>query len=566
MLHALHVGRRRPSLERPAGRTHRSGWPRWFLLATLVGAWPALTGCSGGEQPAPGAAVEPKDSPDAVTPQVADPTPALAPGPPADPVASIVDMNGGEVVLGYAAAAPSPSTSPLLPNDPPLASGDPPLSPGEAEAVVRELAPGEARLSVPPGALDHAVTITVEAVTDALADPVVVPGTAKDFGPDGLRFARPAELVIAYDRRLLPAGVDEASLRLHKAYSDGWREVPGSTVDVVQQVVRGPIGGFSTYALRPPTEAAHPVQMPTPEPSPIPTPTPSPTPTPTYLHYPGLGSLFVGVSMSPHKPTVEGPPIGVFKVTPALPAGLSLDATTGTITGTPTRVAAAQQYAVSGYKDAAAGSPLAVESLTIAVLDAAAPEYLLYHVPSYVVLGDALSATPITRGGAITRYTVEPALPAGIGLDPVTGVISGTATALTPATNYWITGENAAGSSRFEIRFEVGNAAPQHIAYSSASGRGCFTDGRPSTGSAFTCLKDTTLRFEPSSPYGRAPTAYRALSALPAGFSLDPVTGVISGSSSAPFAAATAQIEGSNAAGALVVSFALEVLATRPVE
>ncbi|MBK6848627.1 MAG: putative Ig domain-containing protein [Proteobacteria bacterium] len=727
------------------------------------------------------------------------PTATFVPGPPADPVVRSVDTRGGEVVLGYVAAAPSPSDPPLTPsdppltpndlpptpNDPPLASNDPPSGPGGAEAVARQLAPGEARLSIPPGALDHAVPITVEAVTDALADPVVVPGTVKDFGPDGLRFASPAELVIAYDRRLLPAGVEEANLRLHKAYSEGWREVPGSAVDVAQQVVRGPISGFSTYAVRALTEAAPPAAAPSPapaappaaEPAPAPAPNPAPTstPAPTYLAYslpsayttlgdtisaspttrggaitqysvspplpagvsldprtgvisgttaalaaytaytvtgsnaagsvsfqlafqvgtaapkaveysatangskcradvasrpnrfvcdtgttlrftpfstfggaptayraaslppgfsldattgvisgsssaalaltayaieasnaagtlvvsvgfeflrppssgggdetPGGGGggstgvapttfqyaaqtvLNVGVPMVPLTPTVQGPPIGVFKVTPALPPGLSLDPATGTIAGTPTRMTAGQSYYVYGYKDAAAGLSLSAAGLFLDVRDPAAPESLAYALPGFVVLGDTVSATPTTRGGAITRYTVEPALPAGISLDPVTGVISGTATALAASTTYRITGTNAAGSRSYDFRLTVGTAAPQGLTYRIASDKACTRNSLGSLGKEFTCRSATPLRFIPLISSGRAPTTYRALTALPAGLSLDSVTGVISGSSPLPVPGGIVQVEGSNTAGAAVASFKLTILATLP--
>lgn len=51
-------------------------------------------------------------------------------------------------------------------------------------------------------------------------------------------------------------------------------------------------------------------------------------------------------------------------------------------------------------------------------------------------------------------YTISPALPLGLVLD-ATGAITGTPTALSPATDYTITAYNAGGSSSFKINFAV---------------------------------------------------------------------------------------------------------------
>jgi hypothetical protein len=54
---------------------------------------------------------------------------------------------------------------------------------------------------------------------------------------------------------------------------------------------------------------------------------------------------------------------------------------------------------------------------------------------------------PTSSGGAVVSYSVSPALPAGLTLNTSTGIISGTPTTLTEASNYTITATNTGGST-----------------------------------------------------------------------------------------------------------------------
>jgi sugar lactone lactonase YvrE len=54
-----------------------------------------------------------------------------------------------------------------------------------------------------------------------------------------------------------------------------------------------------------------------------------------------------------------------------------------------------------------------------------------------------------------TGYTVYPTLPAGLSIDPATGIISGTPMGTKPATTYYITGTNATGSSTISVIIAV---------------------------------------------------------------------------------------------------------------
>ena len=73
-------------------------------------------------------------------------------------------------------------------------------------------------------------------------------------------------------------------------------------------------------------------------------PTP-PAPTPASISYPSPQTLVVGTAVS-LTPTANGSPAS-YSVTPALPAGLTLNATTGVISGSPTSVTPQATYTVS---------------------------------------------------------------------------------------------------------------------------------------------------------------------------------------------------------------------------
>ncbi len=69
------------------------------------------------------------------------------------------------------------------------------------------------------------------------------------------------------------------------------------------------------------------------------------TQAPSGLSYPNVGTLVVGVALPALTPTVTGT-VSAYSVTPALPAGLTLDATSGTISGTPTATTPNTSYVV----------------------------------------------------------------------------------------------------------------------------------------------------------------------------------------------------------------------------
>jgi hypothetical protein len=246
-------------------------------------------------------------------------------------------------------------------------------------------------------------------------------------------------------------------------------------------------------------------------------------------------TYFVGNSIAPNTPSSSGGTISTYSVTPALPAGLTLDAHTGAITGAPAEVSSAALYTVTGTNDQ--GSVMA--RVQIEVKPAiSAPSTLSYNNRSVIYKrGQAITGnTPIGTGGEITQFTVSPALPAGLVLNPATGVISGTPASTIAAANYVVTGSNSAGSAKTQITIEVREAiaAPATLAYSNQNV--VYVVGQPIAANL------------PTSTGGEI-SAYSVSPALPAGLTLNAQTGAITGRPTNVQSSIDYLISGSNVTG-----------------
>ena len=93
---------------------------------------------------------------------------------------------------------------------------------------------------------------------------------------------------------------------------------------------------------------------------------------PSTLSYPGPQDYVVGVAIAPLNPTVTGTVTG-YVVAPALPAGLTLDASTGQIAGTPAAASAAANYLITASNSGGSTS----FSLVIAVTAATATDFTI---------------------------------------------------------------------------------------------------------------------------------------------------------------------------------------------
>ena len=130
-----------------------------------------------------------------------------------------------------------------------------------------------------------------------------------------------------------------------------------------------------------------------------------------------------------------GSAISSFSVTPAVPAGMSFNLSTGLMSGKPTTLMAATVYTITAKNGAGSTSQ------TFAMSVAQGTANGIYPTCQTVrgTVGVALAPTATYTDIGVTSYynfSITPALPAGLTINERTGVITGTPTQTTPTENW----------------------------------------------------------------------------------------------------------------------------------
>lgn len=207
-----------------------------------------------------------------------------------------------------------------------------------------------------------------------------------------------------------------------------------------------------------------------------------------------------------YKPTVTGGSgTYTFSITDGtLPTGLTLDATTGEVSGKPTASGTSQaKWVVSD------GVSSYAVPLTFVVAE---PIGISYTINSDAEVGQGYSVNPVVTNGAGTQaWTISTGdLPVGLVIDPTSGAISGKPTTA-GSTSVTVSVTDTTGTATADITITVDPA----LGFT-------FTPGIGYTGSAYTATPTVTG--------GKSPIQWSLSSSLGHGLSLDTATGILSAS------------------------------------
>lgn len=136
-----------------------------------------------------------------------------------------------------------------------------------------------------------------------------------------------------------------------------------------------------------------------------------------------------------------------YSVDPELPDGLTLDAQTGQVSGTPTATQLPTPYTITASTDDQAASASVVVSVTDDWTILPAAQQIAGTVGTPIEPTDAFTIQPATGAVLSPQFTVSPGLPAGLTVDAATGEISGTPTSAQGTASYGITATGTDPSS-----------------------------------------------------------------------------------------------------------------------
>jgi hypothetical protein len=231
-----------------------------------------------------------------------------------------------------------------------------------------------------------------------------------------------------------------------------------------------------------------------------------------------------------------------FSISPSLPTGLSIDATTSVITGTPTESQTVTAYVVSatnGTQSATAALNLTISPGTRSLT----PSPQTVAANKWVAITPTTAYTPINFLTTPTYAVSGSTLPTGLSINSTTGRITGTPTVPQAATNYTIVALNVNGETATAIvSIEVVAMTPA-LSPSTQTLTGI-------TGTALTASGNFT-----ATGFAGTPITY-ALSGgtLPTGLSFSTSTGVISGTPTATKTLTTYTVTATTSLGELATA------------
>ena len=226
-------------------------------------------------------------------------------------------------------------------------------------------------------------------------------------------------------------------------------------------------------------------------------------------------------------------------VSGSLPIGLSINPSTGVISGSPSQLLSSQSVTIEAMNGTA------IETVVLSFTVITPISSFSYPQSSYVISRD--DPVSSVNGDQLSFSIITGSLPIGLSFDSSTGIISGTPLSSIPLTNITIQASNQVGSTQFTISILV--IIPlSNLHYSQFS---------------FTLIKGQSFSISPIIS-GDNPLFTITSGTLPPGLSLNQSTGIISGIPSSTFPSTSITIQASNQLGFIQtqLSFTVNALST----
>ena len=161
-------------------------------------------------------------------------------------------------------------------------------------------------------------------------------------------------------------------------------------------------------------------------------------------------------------------------------------------------------------------------------------------------VGTAIMPVKPTITGSLNGFGANSQLPAGLGVDPDTGIISGTPTAVSPTKTYTVTGFVSGGTNvSAMVTITVNDVSPSAVSYGATS----FT---------FSAGVAVQSPLKPNAAGGTV-VSWSITPALPQGLEFNTADGSISGTPGAPVAAAQYIVAAQNSGGQSTVTLTIAV-------
>ncbi|MFD3408878.1 putative Ig domain-containing protein [Aquirufa sp. HETE-83D] len=262
---------------------------------------------------------------------------------------------------------------------------------------------------------------------------------------------------------------------------------------------------------------------------------------PRNLVYPTPKVLYQNFVIPDIAPSVTGT-VATYSIDRTLPAGLSFSSSTGIISGNPSALSSMQTYVITARNST--GSTTASIDISVVI---APPSNLAYFSPTKLIQDSTLAPVRPTYSGLATAFAIDKPLPLGLTFNTATGEITGKPSVYTGLVRYIVTASNSTGSTSAPLDLEILIAPPKNLAY------------------ATPVIYEEEVAIAPLNPrvIGRV-DSYTIDKPLPDGLSLDPITGIISGTPTKAIPATIYWVTATNTTGSARARVIITVLIARP--